>query len=163
MTFDPFDQFAVEAAELFGLDQRESAHLLGWLEAEGFDLETDSLYDGEWGAAAADVFEDVVDTEQYDFPRYELAAEAAELFGLDQRESANLFDALEAAGFDLEADSLYDDEWGAVAADVFEDIVDTEQYGFPEYELDQNWEWGDDAWIEAGEEIEVSLSYGEDT
>lgn len=93
----------------------------------------------------------------------QFAAEAAELFGFDQRESAYLLGWLEAEGFDLEADSLYDDEWGAVAADVFEDLVDTERYGFPEYELDQDWEWGDDAWIEVGEEIEVSLSYGEDT
>lgn len=93
----------------------------------------------------------------------QFAVEAAELFGFDPRESANLLDRLEAEGFDFEVDSLYDGEWGAVATDFFEDLVDTEQYDFPGYELDQHWEWGDDEWIEAGEEIEVALDYEEAT
>jgi len=52
--------FRSDAAELFGLSSAEADALRDELEeAEGFDVDTDSLYDNVWGPLASDYLEDV--------------------------------------------------------------------------------------------------------
>lgn len=54
----PFDEFAEDARELFGLSENESADLLADLEDQyDFDYDSDSLED--YGAEASDLLEDV--------------------------------------------------------------------------------------------------------
>lgn len=62
-----FDDFAADAAELFGMTENESADLLLRLEDEyDFDFREDALRD--YGVEASEYFEDVVEAE--DEPLY---------------------------------------------------------------------------------------------
>lgn len=61
-----FDDFAEDAATLFGLNQQEAADLLDRLEEEGFDLEEDVLQG--WMPEAFEELDDITDLEQYDEP-----------------------------------------------------------------------------------------------
>lgn len=89
--------------------------------------------------------------------------DAAELFGLSRAEAGELLEVLEEEeGFDVDTDSLYDDEWGPLASDYLEDVVEDFLEVESEYELDDYFEWGHDDWIEAGEEYEVTVTYKED-
>ena len=58
-----FDDFADDAREYFGLDEREAADLLDVLESDGFDMDDDALKD--WMPEAFDALDDVTDLEQY--------------------------------------------------------------------------------------------------
>lgn len=100
----------------------------------------------------------------------DFADEAAEYFGLNAHEAANLYDLLEEVyGFD-ESDTLR--EYAGEAADlldvVTEDIPEEgaeeeEESGYEgeesPYELDDD--FPDDDWLDPGEEWEVSTEYEE--
>ena len=84
-----FDQFAEDAAELFGLNGHEAADLLDSLEEQGFDYRDDELAD--WMPEAYDALGPLWD-EMGDYPGYdddeyldagetwELTAESEEYF-----------------------------------------------------------------------------------
>lgn len=89
----------------------------------------------------------------------EFAADARDLFGLDDGESADLLDQLEEEGFDVEEDVLQD--WMPEAFDALDDITDLGAYeeSWWEFELDPH--FPDDAWLDAGEEWEITAEYKE--
>jgi len=85
--------------------------------------------------------------------------DAAELFGFDSHETDNLLDELEEQGFDYESDSLRDDEWANLAAEAAVAMIDEDD--FSDYTLDEDWEYGEDEWLDAGIEVELTTEYEE--
>ncbi len=81
----------------------------------------------------------------------DFAEDAADLFGLDERESAALLEELEGDGFDPEDDVLAD--WVEEAYDHLEDVSDD----FSPYDLDPY--FPDDDWLDAGDTWEVTADY----
>jgi len=53
-----FHDFAEQAADLFGFDSKEASALLDNLQADGFDLRSDTLED--WGGEAAEYAQDMI-------------------------------------------------------------------------------------------------------
>lgn len=88
------------------------------------------------------------------------AEEAAELFGLNANEAADMLDSLEAEGFDPESDSLAD--WAVEASDIFEDVVDTDEISEDWWDYDLDPDFPEDEWMEADVEYEVAAQYEED-
>lgn len=90
-------------------------------------------------------------------------ADAERLFGFDENEADNLLESLEELGFDPERNSLgprsaFADE----IADLVIDMADEEDFG-SEYEVDDDWEYGYDEWLDAGIEVELTIEYTETT
>lgn len=85
--------------------------------------------------------------------------DAADLFGFDAHETDNLLDELEEQGFDYESDSLRDDEWANLAAEAAVAMIDEDD--FSDYTLDEDWEYGEDEWLDAGIEVELTTEYEE--
>lgn len=82
----------------------------------------------------------------------EFAADAAELFGVNQQEAADLLDALEAEGFG-DDDTLAD--WMPEAFDALTDVWDD----YNEYQLDPT--FPDDDYLDPGDEWEMTADYFE--
>lgn len=84
----------------------------------------------------------------------DFAVDAANLFGLNEHEAADLLDRLEDDhGFNVEEDDLRD-----FMPDAFEELSDdyfeTDDFG---YELDPD--FPDDDWLDAGDVWEISADY----
>lgn len=90
-----------------------------------------------------------------------LYKQARELFGFDEKETDNLIESLEEEGFDYETDSLRDPDWADYVAEVAVDELIDEDDVSGEYLLDPNWEYGEDEWLDAGIEVELTTVYEE--
>lgn len=88
-------------------------------------------------------------------------ADASELFGFDRVHADNLLWELEQEDFDVDTDSLRDTAWQDFVAESAVDLMDESYHPSLGLELDDMWEYGDDEWVEAGEEVELSVSYEE--
>lgn len=104
-------------------------------------------------------------------PFDDFADSAAELFGLDENEAADLLvDLGERYGFELGEDALED--YAPEAVDLLPELEEEDELdrieedyeedfgGEEEYELDPT--WVDDEWLEADSWYEVTAEYKED-
>lgn len=90
-----------------------------------------------------------------------LYRQARDLFGFDENETDDLIETLEEEGFDYETDSLRDPDWADYVAEVaVDEIVDEEDYS-SDYSLEDDWEFGEDEWLDAGVEVELTTLYEE--
>lgn len=89
----------------------------------------------------------------------DFADDAANLFGLDHHEAANLLDALEDQGFEAE-DELRD--WMPEAYDLLDDITDLSEYEEEWWDEELDPGFPDDDWLDPYEEWEITAEYGED-
>lgn len=91
-------------------------------------------------------------------------ADAERLFGFDENEADNLLEELEELGFDPDRHSL--GPRSKFAEDIAELVIEmADEDSIPDelYELDYDWEYGDDDYLDAGVEVELSIEYTETT
>ena len=97
----------------------------------------------------------------------DLYRQAAELFGFDENDTDNLLDELEELGFNPKVNTL--SGRGKFAGDIAEIVGEmykglAKEIDLPassRFKLDTDWEYGEDEWLEAGEEVEMTIDYEE--
>jgi hypothetical protein len=86
------------------------------------------------------------------------AARASYYYGIDENQSADLLDALEAEGFEWGVNRLGNSHWGERA---FELLAEEEIEGYDEPDSPYWLDGPDDEWLEADSEYEISAEYEE--
>lgn len=84
--------------------------------------------------------------------------DARDLFGLNESEATDLAEMLEDRGYDINEHDWSD--FGEDAADLLSDIIDFDEYDDELEPLDPY--FPDDAYLDAGEEWEITADYGDD-